>query len=125
MTESASGLVCAMVRGGAAHSARERQRWQRLRVSEEPDGLVDSDRAFLRADSRVAGKNQDAAAHLASQFLDKSRVEYGVLPGQIQLANDGSARGGIVIFFSSERGKSNENGEKQRSGKGKEHLWQL
>jgi hypothetical protein len=114
-----------MVRSGAAHSARECQWRQRLRVAEEANGLVDSGRAFFGADSRVAGKNQNIATHVASQFLNKSRIERGVLPGQIHFTNDGSARGGIIIFSGSERRQREDNREKQGGRKLEAHLWQL
>src|SRR5205085_12203009 len=101
---------------GAAHSARERERRQRLGALEKPDRFVDCGGAFFRPNPCMAWEHQDVAVHAGSQFLDVGRVERGVLPGEIELANDGATGNAVVVFFSREERKSGQNYERKSEG---------
>ena len=87
MAKSSRCLIRAMISRGPAHSGRNRERRNGLRILQKPDRLVDCDRAFLRPDAGATGKDHGVAIHRAPQLLHECGVERRVLPGQIHFPN--------------------------------------
>lgn len=113
MSKRSRSLIGHMFRGGHRESCGKCQRLDRPDMTQESNRLIHRAQSFARAPHPSARLKEKMAVKSAAHLLEKRGVKLRILPGQIQLADDGAA-GSFPVQIVSEGGRMKEERKEER-----------